>query len=241
LKALPNRAFGYLIYLIVGLAWLALLSRGRMRKGDLWLLLVAGGLLFPLALSLQVPLQRLYVRAVVVPGTQRGLSILILGIGTVLLSGCVQELFKCLPLLAHSRLMPLARNRGIAVALGAGVGVGFGLVEAGMITDQALALGIISPWGIFERAFTILFHGATGGILALGIFKRAGLRYYLLAVLLHSLGNYSIILLHQNYISPTTLEIGVALLDVCILAFVLWASRAKPRIADPEAEEIAHA
>ena len=127
------------------------------------------------------------------------------------------------------------------MALGAGVGVGFGLMEAGMLTDQALALGIISPWGVFERAFAILFHGATAGILALGVYRRASLRFYLLAVLLHSLSNYSIILLHQNYISPTTLELCVALLDICILAFVLWASRAGSRGADPEAEEIAHA
>jgi hypothetical protein len=110
-----------------------------------------------------------------------------------------------------------------------------------MITDQALALGIISPWGIFERAFAILFHGATAGILALGVYKKASLRYYLLAALLHSLGNYSIILFHQNYISPTTLEFCVALLDICIVAFVLWASRAKPQAADLETEEIAHA
>jgi hypothetical protein len=212
-----------------------------MRRTDLWLLVIAGGLLFPLAIALQVPLQKLYARWVVVPGAQRGFSILVLGIGTVALSGLVQEMFKFLPILACSRRVSSGENRAAAVALGAGVGVGFGLVEAVLLTDRTLALGIVSPWGIFERAFAILFHAAVAAILALGVWKGARLGYFFLAALLHALGNFSVILYRQNSLNPTLVEISVALFDFSILAFVLWSSR--PELPGPATnpEEVVHA
>jgi len=239
LKTLPNRVVGYLIYLIVALAWLALLGRGRMGRWDLWLLLVAGGVLFPLALSLQVPLQRLYLRWAITPGMQRGVPVLILGIGTVALSGMVQELFKFLPVFLRLRLNSPAVDHRTAMALGAAVGVGFGLLEAILVTDKALALGIISSWAIFERAFAILFHAAVTSIVALGIWKRSSLRYYLLAALLHSLGNYSVILLHQHLLSPTALELLVAAFDLGILAYAL-AIRRGARCLVVKPEEVSH-
>jgi RsiW-degrading membrane proteinase PrsW (M82 family) len=158
---------------------------------------------------------------VVMPRMQQGVSALIWGVGTVALSGVLQELFKFLPVFFRLRLTSLAVDHRTAMALGAAVGIGFGLLEAILLTGKALALGIVSPWAVFERAFAILFHGAVGSIVAWGIWRRSGLRYYLLAALLHSLGNYSVILFHQHLLSPVALELSVAAFDLLILACAL--------------------
>jgi RsiW-degrading membrane proteinase PrsW (M82 family) len=225
LRTLPHRAAGYLIYLIAALASLALLGRKRLARWDLWVLLAAGGGLFPLALNLQVPLQRLYMRWMVVSGVQRGLSIFVLGIGTVVLSGIIQEFFKFLPVFLRLRFTATTVDHRTALALGAAVGAGFGLLEAILITGNALALGIISPWAIFERAFAILFHTAITSIMAWGICKRSSLQYFLLVAFLHSLGNYSVVLFHQHLLSLVALELSIAAFDLCILTYALVIAR----------------
>jgi hypothetical protein len=235
LKTLPNRAVGYLIYLIMALAWLALLAKGRIARWDVWALLAAGGALFPLALALQVPLQRLYMQFLSMPGTQRGLSVFIVGIGTVAVGAMVQEFFKLLAVYLQLRLISRTVDRAAALTRGAAVGAGFGLVEAILLTGNALALGIISPWAIFERTFAILFHAAVTGIVAWGIVNRHSLRYLLLAVLLHSLGNYSVILFHQHLLSPVALELSVAVFDLCILAGAMVLGRRAGRDSVAEA------
>jgi len=225
LRTLPNRAAGYLIYLFVALALLALLGRSRLVRWDLWVLLAVGGALFPLALDLQVPLQRLYMRWMAMTGAQRSLSIFILGIGTVTISGIVQEFFKFLPVFLWLRFTSAGLDHRAALALGAAVGAGFGLLEAILLTGNALALGIISPWAIFERVFAILFHTAITTIVAWGIWKRSSMRYFLLATLLHSLGNYSVVLFHQHLLSLVALELCVAAFDLCILTYALLIAR----------------
>ncbi|KPL17797.1 MAG: hypothetical protein AMJ92_10950 [candidate division Zixibacteria bacterium SM23_81] len=241
LRTLLNRAVGYLIYLLVALAWLAILSAGRMGRWDLWMLLVVGGIIFPVALGLQVPLQRAYLKWAVMPRMQQGISALLWGIGTVALSGILQELFKFLPVFFRLRFTSPALDHRKSMALGAAVGIGFGLLEAILLTGKALALGIVSPWAIFERAFAILFHGAVGSIVAWGIWKRSSLRYYLLATLLHSLGNYSVILFHQHLLSPAALELSVAAFDLGILAYALVIMRRGARdlaVEEMSAQEV---
>jgi RsiW-degrading membrane proteinase PrsW (M82 family) len=243
LRTLPNRAGGCLIYLIVGLAWLALLARGKIARWDIWALLATGGALFPLALALQVSLQRLYMQFLSMPAMQRGLSVFILGIGTVTLGAIVQEFFKLLPVYLMLRFFSRVPDQTAALAQGAAVGAGFGLLEAILLTGNALALGIISPWAIFERVFAILFHAAVTGIVAWGVWKRSSLRYYLLAVLLHSLGNYSVILFHQHLLSPVALELSVAAFDLCILAGAVILGRKSGRVSAAQAmvpKEVCH-
>ena len=108
------------------------------------------------------------------------------------------------------------------IPIGLFCGLGFGIYEAGAITGAALQSGAMSifSWGFFERFFAILFHAATGILLAYGLARGLGklLIIWPLIALLHSFTNYLIVFLHRRVIDIGLFEIMTAFI---VLVFTL--------------------
>jgi len=175
----------------------------------------------------------------------------ILSIPVVFASGLVQEPAKLLAAMVGMALAgtlrpavagPEAVRR--AVLFGATAGVAFGGIEAAWVLSPAVgALGSV-PGGItvgtfslavFERAFAVLFHLASAGLVVYGWSR--GVRRGLLALgamtVVHGMVNYPIVLLRFGAIGTAALEAWVAFMALSSFGvLVLLARRALVRLGE---------
>ncbi|MFC1955119.1 hypothetical protein ACFLWZ_01040 [Chloroflexota bacterium] len=76
--------------------------------------------------------------------------------------------------------------------------------------------------GFWERFFVVAFHIAVSGLAGYGLTKGCGWQFYLLAVFLQSLLNYSTVLLRAEIITAVHLEIYAAIMAVLVTVVTLW-------------------
>lgn len=206
----------YAIYLIIGGIFSIPFIRKQYKNRDIYIALILGGAICSLMSVTQVPLQKWYANAYLIPGLKEGGSLYFYGMFNALISGVVQELLKVALIAAiffvrRPTLKPMT-------AIGLFCGLGFGIFEACSITGAALQSGVMSifSWGMFERIFAILFHATTGAIIGYSLVR--GLKFVLIlwpiTVIVHSFINYMIIFLHRNVIDVAIFELIVAFIDI---------------------------
>ena len=217
-----------------GLFWYALYRPPLKGYGFLWSVMAASAILTLLAVAfIQVPLQILTQQLTGMAFDQATIVkwLFFLGIPVILLSGFVQEGAKMLPMVFIWQRAERYISPVVGIVLGAAAGAGFGIFEAMWAHNQIFAAGftwasveaggfpaIIPFW---ERFFTIAGHVAFSALAGYGLAKDKGWLFFLIAAGLHSLINYTVVLLQAQLITMMTLEIMVAIVTVAATVGVL--------------------
>jgi hypothetical protein len=216
------------------LPWLVWLGRGWLRSIWLWLALAGGAALFSVSIALvQVPLQQLVGAALLsvmdLATIQRNL--LVVSIPSLLVASAVQESVKVGLAILALRAAKAGRNRRAGVAFGAAAGAGYGGFEAfwamntifaaGMTWGTVQLAGPMALIGFVERFFAVPFHIGVTTVSAYGYTAGKPWRFWLLAVLIHTVANYGVVLLQVGVLNPVTVEIWVAVVAVATTAFAL--------------------
>lgn len=217
-----------------GLFWYALYRPPLRGYAFLWGVMAVSAILTLLAVAfIQIPLQALTGQLIGMAFDQAAIVkwLFFLGIPQILLSGFVQEGAKMLPMVfiwqrAERYISPM-----LGIVLGATAGAGFGIFEAMWAHNQVFAAGFtwasveaggfpaILPF--WERFFAVGGHVAFSALAGYGLAKDKGWLFFLIAAGLHSLMNYTVVLLQAQLITVMTLEILVAVAAVGATAWAL--------------------
>ena len=221
--------------LTFGAIWLVGYWPPLFKRPWLWAVLAISAILSLLAVSfIQIPLQVLAGRALGQFWSQELLMrwLLLAGIPQILLSGLVQEGSKMVPVV----LLWLGEEKNLDVKtglmVGAVAGFGFGVFEAVWAHNSIFAAGwtweavqiggYMALAGFWERFFAVAFHIASCALAGWGLARGWGWQFYLLAAFLHSLLNYSVVLLQAGLFTIVHLEIYAAVVAVLVTAGALW-------------------
>ncbi|MFC2012887.1 YhfC family glutamic-type intramembrane protease [Chloroflexota bacterium] len=247
----PN-ILGIGLAIAFGAVWLAGYWPPLFKKPWLWAVIVASAFLSLVAVSfIQIPLQILVGQALGNFWSQETIMqwVLLAGIPQILLSGLVQEGSKMVPMVVWWWRSGRKIDPKWGLIIGAAAGAGFGIFEAvwahklifasGWSWELVQTSGLMALAGFWERFFTVAFHIAISALVGYGLAKGWGWQCYLLAAFLHSLLNYSAVLLTAGVLTAVSLEILVAVAVVIFTGVILWFRWRKPASADrnPSGEE----
>ncbi|MHB1132475.1 MAG: hypothetical protein ACYC4L_08825 [Chloroflexota bacterium] len=227
-----------LLAALFALPWLAWLGRGWLRSRWLWLALAAGAALFSVSIAwVQVPLDQ------AMDGVLLGLfdkatierNLLVLSIPSLLIASAVQETTKVLVAILALRAARAAGDRRAGLAFGAAAGAGYGGFEAFWAMNTVFAAGLtlgtvqlagpMALMAFVERFFAVPFHIGSAAVAAYGYASGRPWRFWLLAVLLHTVVNYGVILLMVGALNAVTVEVWVAVFALVTVGFALWLRR----------------
>jgi RsiW-degrading membrane proteinase PrsW (M82 family) len=219
-----------------GAIWLTCYWPPLFKKYWLWLVAAASAFLTLLAITfIQIPLQNWDGQALNHFWNQGTLYswLLLAGIPGVLISGLVQEGAKMVPMVVWWWRSDRNISPVLGLAIGAIAGAGFGIFEgfwvhgrlfaAGWTTDAIQTYGFLGIAGFWERFFSIGFHIAASGLAGYGLAKGKGWQFYLIAGGLHSLLNYSAVVMarYPKVITVTRIETFIAVFVVIVAAAVM--------------------
>jgi len=213
----------YLVYLFISILFALPFLKNNYKKVEIYFIFILGCAMFPLIASTQVPLQKWYSVKVLIPAMREGGSLYSYGLVSALIGGIIQETLKFIPiLLAFLFRKP---DRRTLIVYGIFSGLGFGFYEACSVTGAAFQTGVLGvfSWGVFERIFTMLFHTTSGALLGygLGLGVLPLISAWLIASLLHTLENYTIIFYQKGQIDLGLFELMIAFINLIFLA-VVW-------------------
>ncbi|MFC2070832.1 PrsW family glutamic-type intramembrane protease [Chloroflexota bacterium] len=221
--------------LLFGGIWFAAYWTPILKRPWAWWILVASAFLSWVAVAfVQLPLQIWVGQAINHFWEQEVVMrwLLLIGIPQILLSGLVQEGSKLVPVVIFWWRHDRAISPKTGLVIGAVAGLGLGVFEAVWAHNQILASGwtweavqsggLIMLAGFWERFFSVSVHIAMSALAGYGLAKGWGWQFYLLAALIHSITNYSIVLLQKGIFTIYHVEIYVAVIAVLITAAILW-------------------
>ncbi len=221
--------------LVFAAPWLILLAGKQLRRGWLWAVLLVGAVLFSVSIAwVQVPIQQainaLYAKTLPSATIQRYL--LLLGVPQVAVAGLVQETVKFGIGVLGLYLIRDRRSPRAGLAMGAAAGAGYGIAEAFWVFNQIFATGI--TWatvqlsgvaallGFIERFFTVMFHTSAASLAVYGFASGRPWRYLLLAIGLHTLTDYTVVLVQAKVVGLIGVEIIAGTISVATLVAALW-------------------
>ena len=220
---------------LIGIAWYAMYVPPVRGYAFIWAVAAVSAILTLLAIVIvQMPLQALIGQLLGRAFTQATLLkwLYILGLPQILLSGFVQEAAKLVPVLFVWQRSERYLDPKVGLIVGAAAGLGFGVFEAIWVFNQAYAGGwswaaaqgggFLAYAPLWERMFTVGGHIAFSALAGYGLAKERGWLYYLFAALLHSMMNYTVVLLQAQLISVTTVEVLVALVAIGAAGWALF-------------------
>ncbi len=243
--------WGISLAIVFGAVWLLVLAPSGWRNPYLWVMLIAGAILFAPSIAwIQAPLQGIIGNWFV---NHFGLVVynswlFLMGVPLVLLTGLIQEGAKLLPPVIYWWRKGRNIDLKLGLSLGAMAGVGFGIMEARWVHDTIFASGwswalvqssgIIALAGFWERFITVGFHTASSALSGWGLARGRGWQFYLLTSSLHFLLNYSIILLQKHVLTLLGVEVVVTVISLILLGIVFWLRWRKTDITGPEASSV---
>lgn len=206
--------------LALGIAGLAFLIRGRIADSWVWLAVVVGAVMFPVALLVKEPINRLLFRALGGSADPGGVAIA----AATFVAAAIEETIKLTA--ALSIINVGRRGPALASAVGAAVGAGFAVYAAyGLLRGtfdlwrDAPALigttGLVMALGL--RFAGILTHIATTSIAALGAARGRTFVYLAAAILIQTalgLLDRLLVLLRQTPASLLSIVGGLAVYAV---------------------------
>jgi uncharacterized membrane protein YhfC len=221
--------------LAFSLPWLALLARGWLRRGWIWVAFVVSAVLFPISIAwIQVPAQQAVAAlvALLLPPEAIQRYQVLLSLPGLLIASFVQEGAKLLVAMGALWRLRGRRDPQAGVAAGAASGAGYGGLEAFWLFNQIFAAGL--TWGTVqlygpaallgfgERFFVVPFHIGTAAIATYGYSTGRPGRYLALAIALHTLLNYGAVLAQTGTLSLVATEIWVGVISAASFGYALW-------------------
>ena len=229
--------------------WLWWIGRGWLKCRSLWLAVAIAAVLFPFSIAwIQVPLQsglNALWSSLLDPATIRQ-YLLLLAIPSLLVASVVQEGVKVVVAILALRLAGESRNPKAGLAFGAAAGAGYGGFEAFWVFNQIFAIGwsiamvqLQGPQallGFIERFFAVPFHIGSAAIAGYGYATGRFWRFWLLAVGLHTISNFSVVALQAGLIDLVVLELWVAFVALVTGGVAIWLRRrcAETRVREGE-------
>jgi len=220
---------------LLGLFWYALYLPPVRGYAFLWGVAVVSAVLTLLAIVfVQMPLQALTGQLLARTFDTATITtwLYILGLPQILLSGFVQEAAKMVPVVYVWQKSDRYLDPKVGLIVGAAAGLGFGMFEAIWSLNQVFAGGwtwaAVQSGGfsgllpVWERFFAIGGHVAFSALAGYGLSRERGWLFYVIAAGLHSLMNYTVVLLQAQLISVTTLELLAAGVAVGATAWALF-------------------
>jgi RsiW-degrading membrane proteinase PrsW (M82 family) len=213
----------YLVYLLMGLvAAVFFVGWGYCRPVS-YMSLVLGAALWAVVVVTQIPIQNHLLESSIIPAARRGESLLALGLLPALVAGVIQELLKFLAIYGVMRYGHQPTGR--LVVVGSLCGAGLGVLEACFLVT-GVDLSAVSAWSFLERGALILYHTASGALLAYGL-ASGGRRIWLVLgslVAVNSALRYLPVFVQQQL---TTVEViclltALVALPVFAGALLLW-------------------
>ncbi len=235
--------------LIFAAPWLVLLAGQRLKRPWLWAMVVLGVVLFPLSIAwVQVPIQRglnvLWLNYFPTATIQR--YVLLFGIPSLIVASLVQEMAKMGIGMLGLYLTGERQTPSAGLAMGAAAGAGYGGMEAFWIFNQIFAAGftlgtiqlggISALLGFIERFFGVMFHIGSASLSTYGYASGRPWRFLLLAVGLHTLTNYTVLLLQAKVLSTVGVEIVIAIIAVATISAALWIRNRLTRVPVMDSE-----
>ncbi len=242
---------GVSLAIAFGVIWLAGYLPPVHRNPWLWVILITSALLTLTAIAfIQVPLQllirdtlsRFYSQQTIVDW------ILLAGIPGIVLSGFIQEGAKTVPLVIYRWRKEKNLDPRLGLCLGAVAGAGYGIFEANWIHGLVLSSGwswqtvessgLIALTPFLERFFVVAFHTGATALVGYGLARGKGWQFYLIASLLHTVLNYSTIMLQAGLITASGIEIFIAVWSLAVSGGALWLRWKKKPATAQVAEEL---
>jgi len=212
----------YLVYLAVGLIFAIPFLRKYYRRPEIYMLLILGGIFYPIVNFTQLPLQKWFVDNYMIPGIRGGGSIYYYAVYSVIITAIIQEILKIVPLAIIYFIKRPRQN--LTIALGALCGIGFGIMEASSLTGAAYQSGSIGIFSlvVYERVLTILFHAISGAFFGYAITRNAArlMLAWIVIVIIHSLSNYLLIFVQRKIIDIGLLEFIITIIYLVLLMAV---------------------
>jgi RsiW-degrading membrane proteinase PrsW (M82 family) len=231
----------YLILIGIGIAiafgviWLLGYWPPVIRKPWLWLVAIIGAFLTMLAITfVQIPLQHWSGEALEHFWSQNTLMdwLLLTGLPTILISGLVQEAAKMVPIYFWWWRSGKKLDPKMGLMIGAIVGAGFGIFEALWVHNQVFMAGwswanvsndawrgLLPFW---ERFWVVAAHIGMSALVGYGIAKVKAWQFYLLAAILHSAINYTVLPLVKGMLTSNQVEIITAAIAALVMLAALW-------------------
>ncbi len=229
--------------LVFGAIWFTPYWTPILKKPWAWAVLIGSAILSLAAVSfIQIPLQVWTGQALGYFWSQEILTgwLLLSGIPQILLSGLVQEGSKLVPVVIYWWRKGKNIDPKLGLAIGAVAGAGLGVFEAvwahnnifaaGWTWEAVQAGGLMALAGFWERFFAVAFHIAASALAGYGLARGWGWQFYLLAAFLHSLMNYSVVLLRLGIFTVVHVEIYAAVVAVLVTGIALWLRWKKPEV-----------
>jgi RsiW-degrading membrane proteinase PrsW (M82 family) len=168
--------------------------------------------------------------------------LVLVGIPQILLTGLVQEGAKMVPIVIWWWSAGRSLDPKLGLVIGAVAGAGFGVFEAVWAHNSVLASGwswgLVQDMGVtalapfWERFFAVAFHISASALAGYGLARGWGWQAYLFAALLHSLLNYSAVLLASGLFTIVYVEIYAAVVAVLTAAWMLWLRWRREEVAE---------
>jgi RsiW-degrading membrane proteinase PrsW (M82 family) len=243
--------WGIGLAIFFGLVWLAFLAPQKLNRIPAWLIFILGAAVFaPCIVWIQVPLQNLVndLLANWLGKDQVVNHIFLTAVPLILLSGLVQEGAKMIPTVLYWLNNDRSLDPKLGLTMGAMAGAGFGILEAqwinnvifssGWTLQAAQSAGFLGFAGLWERFFIVGLHIALGSLTGWGLARGWGWQFYLLAALIHSITNYSVILVQTGKLTPTQIEIVIAIIALIVFGMVAWLRWRKAEYSDESEKQV---
>jgi uncharacterized membrane protein YhfC len=215
--------------------WIVLLGGRHLGRPSFWVTVALGAVLFPPSIAwVQVPIQQALGQLFLsqLPAATIKRDLLLFGAPSIVVSGLVQEVVKFVIGGAGLYLIGQRRAPRAGLAMGAASGAGYGGMEAFWVFNQIFAAGftmgtvqlggIMALLGFIERFFTVMFHSGVAGLSVYGLASGRPWRFLLLAIGLHSLTNYTALLLQAGALKVDAVEIVIAVISVATISAAVW-------------------
>ncbi len=236
----PNTTAAELLWgtgvsIVIGAVWLIGYWPPLFRKPWLWAVMAFSVILTWIAIAfIQIPLQLWAGQALNYFWNQQTLAqyLLLLVIPQILLSGLVQEGSKLIPVVIWWYRKKRGINPKIGLIIGAVAGAGFGIFEAqwvlnpvfasGMSWQRIQSEGLLAVLPFWGRFFAVAFLTGSSAMAGYGLAKGWGWQFYLVSAFLHSLVNYSVVLLQSGVLTLVQEKVYLSVIAVALTATVLW-------------------
>jgi RsiW-degrading membrane proteinase PrsW (M82 family) len=226
-------AWGIGLAIAFGAVWLAAYLPPLFKKPWLWAVLVSSAFLTLAAICfIQIPLVGLIGRAMTHFLSPDVLTrwVLLARIPSSLLTGLVQEGSKLVPVVVYWWRSGKNIDPKLGLAIGAVAGAGFGILQAqssinayfasGWTWEAVQIAGFIALLGFLRIFFTVAAHTAFSALAGYGLARGWAWQFYLIAVALHALLDYRVVLLPWGLLPAAV--IYAVVIAALVTAGALW-------------------